>query len=153
MRNEVVRLTNPLEVTEYWHFFLEGMTMLNDPRGAKATYTNESFFTLICKIIGMGEKGLVFLLTSKNAKLLGFGIAFEAIDFSGDKCMFLVELYSNSKCATAAKECIAHTEQVGRKLGLKQLKSASRRFNGGALRLFEERWGFTREYQTFTKEI
>jgi hypothetical protein len=152
--NKFTRLTDPLEVLNHWEkLFLPGMLALNDPRGAKAEYTPESFYKLLQNVTGMRDKGLVLMMTSKNDKPLGFAIAFETLDWMGERCMYLVEIFNSGKYQNGAIDMITYVENYARGLGLKEVKAATRRINGGGLRLFERKWGFVREYLTFKKEL
>lgn len=151
--NLVIRLNDPIQVDEHWDFFLEGMTALNNPKGANAKYTNESFFRLLCRVVAMGPTGIVAVFRSKNDKNLGFCVAFKATTFMAEDCMFMAEVYSNGKDLKATLHGLEYVADQARRLGLSTLKTATRRFSGSSLRLFEDRWGFTREHQTFTKSV
>lgn len=151
--NLVVRLTSAYDIAENWDFLLLTMEELCDPRRARAKYTAESWFNMLCRVTTLGADGLVCLLTSKNGKPLGFGCGFSAEDFDLNKCFYVWQAYSNGKCHTALSEMLGYCESYARTLGHKKVKTATPRLNGAADRLFTETLGFDREFFTYTKNL
>jgi hypothetical protein len=151
--NDIVEIRTIDDLLEYWVFLKQGMVALNDPRGAKATYTDDTFLQLLLKVFGMDEAGLIVVLQSKNGKPLAFGICFEAVDIMEERCFFVWAAYTNGKYKGGLQELCKYAETYARKRGIRCLKAATKRICGANIRLFERGWKFRREFMTFRKDI
>lgn len=151
--NKVVRFRNPLDVFRHWNFLNEAREALNDPRRSRENYSELDFLNMVIRAVNMGELGFVVMLTSKNDKPLGFGVAFDAQDFNQQSCFYVWAVHTTGRCPTALRELLHAAEAHARILGHKSLKMASRRIGGGAFRLYEDHLGFRREFVAFTKEL
>lgn len=152
--NRILRLTSAFDIVKHWGFFNEARLALNDPSKARESYTELEFFNMCTKATNLpNDDGFVVMLTSKNGKPLGCGVAFAAEDFNGKRCFYVWCTYTNGKCTTALQELLHHAERHARSLGYREIKMSTRRINGGAMRLFEDKLGFEREFVAFTKSI
>lgn len=147
-------LTTPESIIANWEFFLEGLSQLNNPQGARGDVNHEAFLKLTLAVADKGlDFGLVALLTSCNDKPLGFGIMYENTEPFCERSAIVYAVYSNKKCPTATSELLAHGEEWARKHGIKHLHACSRSFSGARFRLFEKHWHFRRTCVVFTKPL
>ena len=142
------------EIQTHWDFFLEGLTNLNDPHGARGDLTPVQFFQMLLYAVEKHpHHGGVGLLTSKNGKPLGYGVVLDNTEPFCRKSVVVYAVYSNGKCATTTVELLANAERWAREHGFAEMQACSRRINGAAIRLFEKKWKFRRICLVFHKEI
>jgi hypothetical protein len=151
--NKFIRFRTAYELVEHWKFFREACDGLNDPHGARRNYSIEYFFNMLTRVCLMEEKGLVLMLTSKNGKPLGCGVAFGAQNFDFENCFYVWATYTNGRCPTALKELLHYAEAYARHLGFDAIKMGTPRINGASFRVFENKLGFKRDFIAFTKSI
>lgn len=151
--NRYVRFRTAYQLVEKWDFFEEARKGLNNPHGARCNYTSEKFFNMMTRTTLMDEKGLVLMLTSKNGKPLGCGVAFAAQDFEGESCFYVWTCYTSGKCRSTLHDLLEYTSAYAKHLGFDAIKLATPRITGGAFRLFEDKLGFKRSFIAFTRKI
>lgn len=151
--NRFKRFTTAYELIDYWPFFAEACQGLNDPHGARRNYSEEYFFNMLTRVCLMEDRGLVLMLTSKNGKPLGCGVAYGATNFDFESCFYVWATYTNGRCPTALKELLQYAEAYARHLGYDAVKMGTPRINGASFRVFEQKLGFKRDFIAFTKPI
>lgn len=152
--NKLCLIESVEQLLGFWKFFQEGLESLNDTIGTREKVTSDSFFKLLIHVISKNPGfGIIGVLTSKNDKPLGFGVAFNDTDIGLTKSAVVYAVYSNKRCPTTVKELQDIAETWARENGFHKLHACSRRLNGSVMRLFEKKWGFHRTAIIFEKDL
>lgn len=149
--NVVERLETPYDIVRNWEFLLKAMNELREK--ARADYTPETWFKMLCRVTALNHDGLICILKSKNNKKLGFGCGFSAEDFDMNKCFYVWQAYSTGQCHTTLSELLAFCEGYAVKIGHTKVKTSTPRMTGAADSLFTQTLGFDREFYTYTKNV
>lgn len=153
--NYVTLVKDINELVTYWPLLLSGMVVLNDPHTARGDIDPSKFFNLLLDVVtGPKEGGAVAILRSKNGKELGYGVIIDSSDITSFKRVaYGYVLYSNGKCSSAGKDLVTFAEMWAKAHGYDEMQCMSRRINGAAMRLFEKKFGFHRNYIVFKKDL
>lgn len=140
----LVQQVTPTNVLrDYADFFYEGWQQLCDPHKAKADITWEAFLQIILRTAqNAGPSGEVFIIKSKNQKLLGFLVIIEDTEYVERRTALIYAAYSNSKDFNASKAGIEFIARWAKQMHYVELHAQSRRINGAAMRYFRKKLGF-----------
>lgn len=147
--NKIVVLNSINAVCDMWPFMLTGLEELRKPSKAREATTPTDFLATLMRIV-TSHSGVIMVLTSKNNKPIGFVVAQQSVE----RCSIqLVAAFINDKCPDALMELRDALEEWSREHGFKEIRAYTRRINGSAMRWYEKRLGFQREFVGFVKTL
>ncbi len=150
----VKRLTTVDEVLANWDFLLAGLVDLNAQNRPGHVVTAEAFLRRVLDTINIGsERGLVFIIESKNQKPLFYGVVFDNSSNYHPPSIVYYAASSNGKSATVGKFSVAYVEEWARAQGFKELHWFNSRFSGSSINAIERKFGVKRRMILYTKEL
>lgn len=149
--NFVSQITSVDQVLKLWPFFNLGLEELRKPSKARETTTTREFLASLMRIVtGDPSSGIIMVLNSKNAKPIGFVVGSRGADHTS---MQIVAAYVSDKCPDAIEDLRNALELWCKERGYTELRAYTRRINGSAMRWYENRLGFKREFVGFVKQL
>ena len=149
--NFVSQVNTVDEVLKLWPFFHLGLEELRKPSKARETTSATDFMALLMRVVTSEPgSGVIMVLSSKNAKPIGFVVGKRSAEHHS---MQLMVAYVSDKCPDAIEDLRAALELWCKERGYTELRAYTRRINGSAMRWYENRLGFKREFVGFVKQL
>lgn len=103
--NKIVLIQDYKTLLDRWEFLLEGLQAVQaNCKDNLPDVTSDQFFKTLAKVAFEPELGVIILLTSKNAKPLGYIVLVDNSELFGPKVVCIYIAYSNGKCASTIAE-------------------------------------------------
>ena len=149
---EVVELTSVSEALEHAKFLLFGLEQLRAENKAREKMTNDEFIARMMTFVA-ANKGMLLLLRTPQRQCVGFMMAEDCSDFFRDDSMLIVAMFVKDKFPSALAFLFERfLEKCGERKKTK-VRTYTRRINGSAMKFYEDKLGFRREYVLFQRDV
>lgn len=147
INNKSKELTSVQDVLDNWGFLYAGLLRLRQPNSARETTTTNDFMATLMRIV-TSKHGVILLLLSRNNKPIGFAIGERLPE---PRVIQLLAAYVSDKCPERIRVLQWFFEQWCKDNDYVEIRAFTRRINGSAMRWYEEKLGFKREFVGFKK--
>jgi len=149
---KVHQVTKVQEALEQARFLLYGLNELRHETKARETIDNDRFIVRLLHILHE-RTGVLLLVRDSANRNVGFLVADNATEFFREPCAIVLWVYTKDGQNAALKELFDAFLKWCREHRVSNVRAYTRRINGSAMKFYEERLGFTREYVLFKRDL
>lgn len=150
---QAIPVTDYRDLINHWPLFMEGLEELNGTVKQRPV-SPEKFFCVHLDIVAGKVPGVVFRVTSKNDKPLGFITALDDSSRYRDELSVLVyAIYSNNKSQAMPRFAFAQVETWAKERGYNEIHALSARTSGASIRWCKFKFGLSLSKLFFSKRL
>lgn len=148
---KVQRITNPIDLLQWWEFFVEGFNHIEDRTGYPMPMAES--FKAMCILVSHPTLGYVSLALNENNQPQGFAAAQDATPlFERERVFSGVSIYHKPGNNNATEALQEDFENYCREQGVARYVVTTRRTSGAASKCFAK-YGLHKKAISFEKEI
>lgn len=152
MTFDVLEITQVGAALDHSKFLMFGLEQLRAENKAREEMSNDEFVVRMMSFLA-SKRGLLLLLQTPQKQNVGFLLAEDCSDFFRDSSMMIVALFVKDKFPSALAFLFERFLEKCQERKKTKVRAYTRRINGSAMKFYEDKLGFRREYVLFQRDV
>lgn len=152
MTFHITECVTVVQALDRMRFLLYGLKELRQNSKAREEIEDAAFVTRVMGAIH-NKTGYIILLHEVSGHPVGFAFLEDCSEYFRDSSMILVALFVKDKYPNAMSFLFERVLQKCKDCKKTKLRAYTRRINGSAMKFYEDKLGFRREYVLFQRDV